>query len=52
MGLVGIESSWALVAEAEAAHRFRRNGLFGAVGIMSLLALLIGLKIRQIEADD
>jgi predicted CXXCH cytochrome family protein len=52
VGQEAIEAGWSLVAEGEAAYRFRRNGLFAAVGIMSLLALLLGLKIRQLESDD
>jgi predicted CXXCH cytochrome family protein len=52
VGREAIEAGWGLVAAGEAAYRFRRNGLFAAVGIMSLLALLIGLKIRQLESDD
>jgi predicted CXXCH cytochrome family protein len=42
----------ALVDEAEAEYRFRRNGLLVAVALMSLLALLTGLKIREIESNE
>jgi predicted CXXCH cytochrome family protein len=47
-----IEAGRAAVSEAEAEYRFRRNGLFVAVGIMLFLAAVIYLKIRQIESDS
>ena len=47
-----IETGQAAVSEAEAEYRFRRNGLFVAVGIMLFLAVVIYLKIRQIESDS
>jgi len=46
-----VETGRALVAEAEAEYRFRRNGLLVAVGIMAFLAVVIFLKIREIESD-
>lgn len=45
-----VEAGWQLVADANAEYRFRRNGMLVAAGIMLLLAMLIYLKIRQIEA--
>ena len=45
-----IETGRALVAEAEIEYRFRRNGLVVAVGILVFLALVIYLKIREIES--
>ncbi len=47
-----VETGRAAVSEAEAEYRFRRNGLFVAVGIMLFLAAVIYLKIRQIESDS
>jgi hypothetical protein len=49
-GRKAIETGRAAVGEAEAEYRFRRTGLFVAVGIMLFLAAVIYLKIRQIEA--
>jgi len=45
-----VEAGRALVAKAEAEYRFRRNGLFLAIGIMVFLAAVIYLKIREIES--
>jgi predicted CXXCH cytochrome family protein len=45
-----IETSQALVTEAEEEYRFRRNGLLVAVGIMIFLAAIIYLKIREVDA--
>jgi len=47
-----IEAGRAAVSKAEAEYRFRRNGLFGAVGIMLFLAAILYLKIREIESDS
>jgi len=47
-----IETGRAAVSEAEAEYRFRRNGLFGAVGIMLFLAVVLYLKIREIESGS
>jgi len=49
LGWETIEVGKNLIDEAEAEYRFRRNGLLVAVAIMGLLALLIGLKIRELE---
>jgi hypothetical protein len=49
-GRGAIEAGWKRVEEAEAEYRFRRNGMLGAVAIMSFLAVSILLKIRQIES--
>jgi len=46
-----VEAGLALVTEAEEEYRFRRNGLLAAVGIMVFLAVIIYLKIREIESD-
>jgi len=45
-------TGWKLVDDAEAEYRFRRNGLFVSLGIMALLAVLLWLKIREIEARE
>jgi predicted CXXCH cytochrome family protein len=44
-----IEKGWQLVADADAEYRFRRIGLVVSVGFMALLALVIYLKIREME---
>lgn len=46
-----VETGRALISEADAEYRFRRNGLLVAVGIMVFLAVVIYLKIREIESD-
>ena len=46
-----IGAARATVSKIEGEYRFRRAGLFVAVGIMILLAALIYLKIRKIESD-
>ena len=51
-GLKAIDVGKNLVEQAEADYRFRRNGLFAAVAIMSLLAVLLVFKIREIDARD
>jgi len=45
-----IEKGQELVAAANAEYRFRRNGLFVSLVIMSLLAIVIYLKLREIES--
>jgi predicted CXXCH cytochrome family protein len=47
-----LEAGWKLVADAEAEYRFRRNGLIISVGIMVFLAVLLWLKIREIDARE
>jgi predicted CXXCH cytochrome family protein len=51
-GRTAVDSGTQLIAAAEAEYRFRRNGLLAAVAIMIVLAALLGLKIRDIEADE
>jgi predicted CXXCH cytochrome family protein len=46
-----LDTGQASVAKAEEEYRFRRNGLLVAVGIMVFLAVVIYLKIREIESD-
>jgi predicted CXXCH cytochrome family protein len=46
-----IEAGHTLVTEAEGEYRFRRNGLLVAVGIMVFLAVVIYLKIREVDSD-
>jgi len=45
-----VEKGRGLVAEANAEYRFRRNGLIVSVGVMAMLALVIYLKIREMES--
>lgn len=45
-----IEKGRELVAKAYGEYRFRRNGLIVAVGVMTLLAIVIYLKLREIES--
>jgi predicted CXXCH cytochrome family protein len=47
-----LEAGWQLVDAAEAEYRFRRNGLLVSLGIMAFLAVLLWLKIREIEARE
>ncbi len=47
-----IEKGRAHVAEAEGEYRFRRNGLLVAVSIMVFLAVVVYLKIREIESGS
>lgn len=51
-GLDVVERAGRLVAEAESEYSFRRNGLFAAVGIMVFLAVVLYLKLREIESRD
>jgi hypothetical protein len=41
-----------LVEKAESEYRFRRNGLLVAVATMILLAVLMTLKIREIDSNE
>jgi predicted CXXCH cytochrome family protein len=43
------DKGWQAVDEAEAEYRFRRNGLLVSVSLMAFLALMIYLKVREIE---
>jgi hypothetical protein len=49
-GRVAVETGRQQVAEAEAEYRFRRNGLFVALGIMIFLAVVLYLKIRDVDS--
>jgi len=49
-GLQQIEIGKEQVAKANAEYRFRRNGLFAALAVMMLLAIVIYLKLREIES--
>jgi hypothetical protein len=51
-GQLTLQAGWKLVAEAEAEYRFRRNGLVVSLGIMAFLAVLLWLKIREIDARE
>jgi predicted CXXCH cytochrome family protein len=48
-GREGVEQGWELVSKSEAEYRFRRNGMLVSVGLMALLALMIYMKIREME---
>ena len=48
-GRAAAQKTEALLAAAENERRFRRNGLLGAIGAGGLLALALGLKIRQLD---
>jgi predicted CXXCH cytochrome family protein len=52
MGRATIGLGKELIEEAEAEYRFRRSGLLVSVGTMCILALLITLKIRELESSD
>jgi hypothetical protein len=47
-----VEKGWQLVADAEAEHRFRRNGLLASLAFMILLVVVIYLKIRELESRE
>jgi predicted CXXCH cytochrome family protein len=47
-----VEKGWRLVADAEAEHRYRRNGLIASLVVMVLLVVVIYLKLREIESHD
>jgi predicted CXXCH cytochrome family protein len=47
-----VEKGWQLVADAEAEHRYRRNGLIASLVVMVLLVVVIYLKLREIESHD
>jgi len=49
-GLQQIEKGQGLVTAANAEYRFRRNGLLISLGIMALLAVVIYLKLREVES--
>jgi predicted CXXCH cytochrome family protein len=46
-----VVKGWRLVAEAEAEYRFRRNGLIVSIGLMAFVALMLYLKIRDVERE-
>lgn len=50
-GQKALDSGESLIEEAEAEYRFRRNGLLAAVAIMLVLAVLMALKIRELESN-
>jgi hypothetical protein len=52
LGLAAAEKGRQLVEEAEAEYRFRRNGLLVSLTFMVLLAVVIYLKIREIESRE
>jgi predicted CXXCH cytochrome family protein len=52
LGVKTLESGNLLVEEAESEYRFRRNGLLVAVATMILLAVLMTLKIREIDSNE
>jgi len=51
-GRKDVEAGWKLVDQAEAEYRFRRNGLLVSLSIMAVLAVLLRLKIREIDARE
>jgi predicted CXXCH cytochrome family protein len=51
LGRKALDAGADLIDEAEAEYRFRRNGLLVAVALMSLLAVLMSLKIREIDSN-
>jgi predicted CXXCH cytochrome family protein len=50
-GRQAVEKGWQLVADAEAEHRFRRNGLLVSLVVLVLLVVVIYLKLRELESD-
>jgi predicted CXXCH cytochrome family protein len=50
-GREAVEKGWQQVTDAEAEYRFRRNGLLVSLVVMILLAVVIYLKIRELESD-
>jgi predicted CXXCH cytochrome family protein len=48
-GKEALDKSHKLVAEARAEHRFRRAGLFTAIGFLGLLAAGLWMKIRTLD---
>jgi hypothetical protein len=48
LGRDAVAKSEALVQAARNEQRYRRNGLLVSIGLMSLLAVAMGLKIREI----
>jgi predicted CXXCH cytochrome family protein len=52
LGREAIEKGRQLIEAAEAEYRFRRNGLIVSLVFMVLLAVVIYLKIREIESPE
>jgi hypothetical protein len=52
LGHAAVEKGWQLIEAAEAEYRFRRNGLVVSLAFMILLAVVIYLKIREIESRE
>jgi len=50
VGLKAIETGDASIAKSQKEFRFRRKGLLFSIAVMVFLALMLYLKIRQIEA--
>ncbi|HYV67815.1 MAG TPA: cytochrome c3 family protein [Myxococcales bacterium] len=48
-GAEALDNAHKSIAAAQGDYRFRKRGLLAAIGFMSLLALGIGLKVRDIE---
>ena len=49
LGRDAVAKSEALVVAARGEQRYRRNGLLISIGLMSLLAVAMGLKVREIS---
>jgi predicted CXXCH cytochrome family protein len=52
LGREAVEKGRQLIEAAEAEYRFRRNGLLFSLAFMVLLAVVIYLKIREIESRE
>jgi len=52
LGREAIEKGRQLIDAAEAEYRFRRNGLIVSLAFMILLAVVIYLKIRELESRE
>ncbi len=50
-GREAVEKGWQQVTDAEAEYGFRRKGLLVSLVVMILLAVVIYLKIRELESD-
>jgi hypothetical protein len=48
-GRTAVAKGQAAIEESVREYRFRRNGLLGAIGMISLLGVSLALKIRQID---
>ena len=48
-GREAVEKTEKLIAEAHAERAFRRKGLLASIGVMGLLAVIIWLKIRELD---